>query len=97
MLTQRNLADVDYALARFNISAEHNGVTEGTGAASEIDVPTLVLRGERDLVITEAMVEETVADIGSNAELVVLDDCGHSPLIDDLEQLLAEVTAFLEA
>jgi pimeloyl-ACP methyl ester carboxylesterase len=97
MLTQRNLADVDYALAQFNISEERNGITEGTGSASEINVPTLVLRGERDLVITEAMVEETVADIGSNAELVVLDDCGHSPLIDDLDQLLHEVTAFIES
>ncbi len=97
MLTQRNLADVDYALAQFNISTEHNGVTEGTGAAAEIDVPTLVLRGERDLVITEEMVEQTVADIGSNADLVVLDDCGHSPLIDDLNQLLNEVTTFIES
>jgi pimeloyl-ACP methyl ester carboxylesterase len=96
MFTQRNLADVDYALARFNISPEHNGITEGTGAAADIDVPTLVLRGERDLVITESMVEETVSDIGANAELVVLDGCGHSPLIDDLDRLLDEVTAFLE-
>lgn len=95
MFTQRNLADVDYALAQFNISPDHNGITEGTGAAPKIDVPTLVLRGERDLVITEAMVEETVADIGENAELVVLDDCGHSPLIDDLDRLLEEVTAFV--
>lgn len=97
MLTQRNLVDVDYALAQFNISDEHNGVTEGTGKAGDIDVPTLVLRGERDLVITEVMVDTTVEDIGSNAELVILDDCGHSPLIDDLDQLIAEVTAFLGA
>lgn len=96
MFTQRNLADVDYALAQFNISSEHNGIAEGTGKAGEINIPTLVLRGERDLVITEEMVEETVADIGSNAELVVLHNCGHSPLIDDLDQLIEEVTAFLE-
>lgn len=97
MFTQRNLTDVDYALARFNISPDHNGVTKGTGKAVEIDVPTLVLRGERDLVITEAMVEETVGDIGSNAELVVLHNCGHSPLIDDLDRLFEEVTAFVES
>ena len=60
-------------------------------------MPTLVLRGERDLVITEEMVEQTVADIGANAELLVLDDCGHSPLIDDLDQLLYEVTTFIES
>ncbi|WP_202593516.1 intracellular short-chain-length polyhydroxyalkanoate depolymerase [Halococcus sediminicola] len=97
MLTQRNIVDVDYALAQFNISEEDNGVTEGTGKATEIDMPTLVLRGERDLVITEEMVKQTVADIGANAELLVLDDCGHSPLIDDLDQLLYEVTTFIES
>lgn len=95
MLTQRNLADVDYALVQLNISDEHNGVTEGTREANDIDVPTLVLRGDRDLVITETMVEETVTDIESNAKLLVLDDCGHSPLIDDLDQLLDEVTTFI--
>ena len=79
------------------LRASPTTVAEGTGKATDIDVPTLVLRGERDLVITEEMVEETVADIGSNAELVVLDDCGHSPLIDDLDQLLHEVTAFIES
>ena len=97
MLTQRNLVDVDYALARFNLADEHNGVAEGSRKAKRIDVPTLVLRGERDLVITEAMAEQTVADIGSNAELVVLEDCGHSPLIDDLDLLLGEITVFIES
>ena len=45
----------------------------------------LTQRNLADVVITEAMVEEMVSDIGSNAEIVVLEACGHSPLIDGLD------------
>ncbi|MFU8869965.1 alpha/beta fold hydrolase [Natronococcus sp.] len=96
MFTQRNLVDVDYALTRFNVSDEHNGVTEGSGRAADVEADTLVLRGEDDLVITEAMIEETLADLGETATFVELEDCGHSPLIDDRERLLREVESFLE-
>ncbi len=97
MFTQRNLVDVDYALVHFNISTEHNGVTEGSGLVEDIKAETLVLRGEDDLVITAEMVEETLADLGDTATFVELTDCGHSPLIDDREQLLSEVERFLES
>lgn len=95
--TQRNLVDVFYGLVHFNISDEPTEAADGSGIAADIGAPTLVLRGDRDLVITQEMVETTVADIGDNAELVVLEDCGHSPFVDDLDGLLSEVTGFLEA
>lgn len=97
MFTQRNLVDIDYALVHFNISTEHNGITEGSGLVEDIEAETLVLRGEDDLVITEAMIEETLDDLGDTAEFIELEGCGHSPLIDDLDQLLAEVEGFLES
>ena len=96
MFTQRNLVDVDYALAHFNISDENNGLEEGTGKAKNIGVPTLVLWGSNDKVVPERMAKNINNDIGENAELVYLKDCGHSPLIDDIEQLLEKVTEFLE-
>ena len=34
-------------------------------------------------------------DLGSNAKLVSLDGCGHSPLIDDLSLLTEHVESFL--
>ena len=96
MFTQRNLVDVDYALAHFNISNEDNGLEEGNGKAKEIDVPTLVLWGTNDLVVTEEMAQNINNDIGDNSELIYLEDCGHSPIIDDLDQLLENVVEFLE-
>lgn len=88
MRTQRNLADVYHALNTFNISAVHNGLVEGTNQAKDIQIPVYVLHGDRDYVVTRPMQEEIMADLGEHATFIELKDCGHSPLIDDLDQLL---------
>ncbi|SEI80524.1 Pimeloyl-ACP methyl ester carboxylesterase [Bhargavaea ginsengi] len=95
MLTQRNLADVYHALNTFNISNAHNGLTEGTDQAKDIRIPVLVLRGDRDLVVTKEMADEIMADLGDNAVFVSLEDNGHSPLVDDLDGLKKSIETFL--
>jgi pimeloyl-ACP methyl ester carboxylesterase len=95
-LSQRNYLDVVHALAQFNIANEHNGVRAGTGEASAIDAPTLVLWGDRDALITEERVKQTVADIGENASLVVFEDCGHALAIDAPDRFFEELLDFLE-
>ncbi|TDL51096.1 alpha/beta hydrolase [Paenibacillus dendritiformis] len=97
MLTQRNLMDVYHALNTFNVSVFDNEAAAGSGAVRRIAAPTLVLRGDRDMVISEAMAAETFADLGEIARFVPLKDCGHSPLVDDPAQLLRAVEAFLAA
>lgn len=96
ILTQRNLIDVYYANNVFNISDVHNGLVEGTGEVNNIQAETLVLRGTEDLAITKDMALEIVGDIGPNAMFHELTGCGHSPLVDDLGQLLHVMTDFLE-
>lgn len=96
MLTQRNYPEILHALNTFNISRKSNGLIEGTGEADNIKIPTLVLLGDRDLVISRQMNEEIVEDIGENAIFIELKDCGHSPLIDDLEQLVNVMSEFLD-
>jgi pimeloyl-ACP methyl ester carboxylesterase len=96
MLTQRNLADVYHALNIFNISHHHNGLVEGNGRVDNIQCPTLNLWGENDYVVTEAMLKELVEDLGDKADTVILKNCGHSPLIDDLDQLVHCVNDFLQ-
>jgi pimeloyl-ACP methyl ester carboxylesterase len=95
MLTQRNLAEVYHALNTFNISSLDNDVSNGTNDVSKINIPVLVLRGDRDYVITEQMNEELLKDLGDKARFIELKDCGHSPLIDDLTQLLDSISEFL--
>ncbi|MFS0864163.1 alpha/beta fold hydrolase [Fredinandcohnia sp. 179-A 10B2 NHS] len=96
MMTQRNLAEVYYSLNTFNISHHHNGLTEGNGLADRIDIPVLVLRGDRDLVVLDGMAKEIMEDLGDNATFVELEGCGHSPLIDNLNLLLQHMHQFLE-
>lgn len=95
MLTQRNLLDIYHANNRFNISGEHNGLTEGTEEIKNIKSPVLILWGANDLVVTRKMADELREDFGSRAEFVVLEGSGHSPLIDNLEELTAKVEEFL--
>lgn len=95
MLTQRNLVDVDYALAMFNISSETTVMGEGNGKASKITMPVLVLSGKKDRVVPEQMALDIQKDIGENARLRYL-DTGHSALIDDLPGLVRVVTEFIE-
>jgi len=95
MLTQRNVTDVYYALATFNISEDYNGIKQGDGRAKNIKCPTLILWGENDLVVQEQMALDIKNDIGENAKLIYLKNCGHSPLVDDLDQLIKVVKKFL--
>lgn len=96
MRTQRNLADVYHALNTFNISSVHNGLSNGTNQARNISIPVLVLRGERDLVIRKEMAEEIIEDLGENATFKELRESGHSPFVDDIEQLNVIIADFLK-
>lgn len=96
MVTQKNLAEVYHALNTFNISDKHNGLIGGNGLVRNLKMPVLVLRGDRDLVITKQMAGEILEDIGETAVFAELKDCGHSPLIDDLAALLRKFSDFLD-
>ena len=95
MLTQRNLSDIYHSLNTFNISPVHNGVVTGSNQAKDITIPVLILRGDRDYIVSESMTQEIVEDLGENATYIPLINCGHSPLIDDLKQLTDRIEAFL--
>lgn len=95
MLTQRNLAEVYHSLNTFNISRVNNGLVDGTDQVKDIRIPVLVLRGDRDLVVTQRMTEEIIEDFEGRANFVELKNCGHSPLVDDLDQLLQHIEGFL--
>ena len=94
MLTQRNLVDVYHALNTFNISKHSDEVTKGTNGVANIQIPTLILYGDRDLVVTKNMTEEIIEDFEGRAKVVELKDCGHSPLVDALDEVLKEIEAF---
>lgn len=96
MLTQRNLADVYHALNTFNISSVDNGINKGTNEAALIEIPILVLYGDRDYVVTEQMTKEIIEDLGHVTRFIRLKNTGHSPMIDDLQQVKTEMEKFID-
>jgi len=85
-LEQRNLIDIDWSLANFNLS----------DTIKNIACPVLSFWGDSDLVVSRQMVEETVEAIGDNAHMEVLPKCGHSPLVDCPEFLVKKILNFIE-
>ena len=51
-------------------------LNEGTNQAKDITIPVLILRGDRDYVVTEQMTKEIVEDLGDNATYIPLEDMG---------------------
>ncbi|KAF0197026.1 MAG: alpha/beta hydrolase [Bacillota bacterium] len=95
MLKQRNLVDVDYALITFNMTDEHNGVVGGSNRLNLVQGPVLVIQGELDYVVPASFGHDTANRLGNRAQLALMPNCGHSPLTDDLAELLALFINFL--
>lgn len=95
MVKQRNLVDCYHALNVFNISSFHNGTVEGTNEVGKLKVKTLVLSGETDRIVTEKMTEELLQDLGDQVTSYIMKGCGHSPFIDDLQQLNEQIRKFI--
>lgn len=95
ILTQRNLPEIYHSLNSYNISNVDGELTAGSGAINRIIAPVLVLWGDHDVVVPMEMTNEIMDDFGDRARLVVLHNCGHSPLVDDIELLCSEITKFL--
>lgn len=91
MLKQRNLIDVDLSLVYFNITDDFNGVVQGDGGYKEIVCPITIIHGSEDLVVPLAESQRTNELFGEQSELIVFENCGHSILTDDLDNLLETI------
>jgi pimeloyl-ACP methyl ester carboxylesterase len=59
-----------------------------------IAVPTLIIAGERDVLVSRSMTESTAAAI-PNARVALIPDAGHAALIDQPDAFIAALSAFL--
>lgn len=89
MLLQRNLVDIDYALTRFNLSDNDNGYTVGTGDIYKVKCPVVIIQGDKDIVVPMAMAMGIHEALKENSKLVVLENCGHNPLVDQFDKVVA--------
>ncbi len=95
IVKQRNLVDVDYALAHFNMTDEYNGVCQGSNRKEGIKAPVLIIQGEDDLVVPVIFAQETKRQLGDIAEMVLLKDSGHSPLTDQFDKFIEVMRNFI--
>ena len=93
-LKQRNIVDIDWALVTFNMSDTFNGVAEGDNSIKDVVCPVLSIWSDKDVVVLEYMVDETVAAL-KDCKKVILTDSGHSPLVDKPIELVALMKDFL--
>lgn len=87
MFKQRNLVDIVYALAMFNIKEESNGCAPGNRHVEQIKVPVTILQGRHDLVVPVAWAEEMKMVFADQATLRIVEQGGHSLLTDSLDDL----------
>jgi proline iminopeptidase len=64
-------------------------------ALRRLDVPALVIHGDRDFVPLD--IARRVADAIPGARLVVLGNCGHFAFLEQEERAVAAITAFLSS
>lgn len=95
-LKQRNLVDIDWALATFNISDDHNGMVKGNGKIHKIKQPTLIIGSELDYVVPLSMIEDTAKLLGDHGEVHIFKKSGHSPITDVTEELVEKMERFID-
>ena len=94
-LKQKNLIDIDWSLANFNMSHTDNGYIDGSGLIDKVEIPVLSFWSDKDIVVSGEAVKATVEAIGDNAELVILENSGHSPLVDCPDLLSQKIFDFV--
>lgn len=68
-----------------------------TDQLAEITIPSLILWGERDMVVPVALAHQAFELIGTDdKELVIYPQSGHSPMINDPLDFAADIIRFVE-
>lgn len=91
---QVNLVDADWALMHYNISSETSFYSHGEDIAKNIKCPVLALNGKQDITVPEIMTSENRTHIPHLTQKYY-DDCGHSLLVDQTEQLVKDILDFI--
>lgn len=94
-LKQRNLVDVDFALASLNLGNQSNLYSDGDNTIGNIEADTLHIWGTQDKTVPENMIKDNVEAI-KNSTYIKFDECAHSPLVDKPEELAKAIIDFIK-
>jgi len=93
-MKQRNLVDLDWALANFNMSDEFTPYGKGDGTIHNVTCPVALTMGEKDIVVPAYMVLDNYNALKDHAILLPYENCGHSPMVDCPDRLAKDVCEF---
>ncbi len=93
-LKQRNLVDLDWALANLNMSDEYTPYGNGDGSIHNVACPVALTMGDKDIVVPDYMVLDNYNALKPNATLLPYENCGHSPMVDCPDRLAKDVCDF---
>lgn len=94
-LKQRNLVEIDWALANINMSNSRSAYAEGEDTIKNVKAKTLIIWSKGDIVVPYYLIDENYQALKGNAKLVIYEQGGHSPLIDNLEKLVKDIYEFI--
>lgn len=95
-LKQRNLVDLDWALATLNMSDEYTPYGPGDGSIHKIKCPVALTMADKDIIVPNYMVLDNYNALGSLATLLPYENCGHSPMVDCPDRLAKDVIEFFK-
>jgi len=95
-MKQRNLVDVDFALASLNMGDTHNLYNEGENTIKNITCPILHLWGSQDKTVPEMMVLDNYNALKDLSTYIKFDNAGHSLLVDKPLELAEKVMDFIK-
>ncbi len=89
------IADYEAAMGTIYTSVSKKAVEVMPQKFARINVPTLLISGEKDIIIPAEMGRQA-AELNPNLEYVVIPQTAHFPMLEDAETYLSKVQEFLE-
>lgn len=86
----RVVLDYDMRIAEpLRVAGSEAGVDIWPALQAFRGIPTLVLRGDRSDLLSDATARRMVREIGPDAELATIPDVGHAPVLDEPQSIAA--------
>jgi pimeloyl-ACP methyl ester carboxylesterase len=94
-MKQRCLVDADWALANLNLSALPGYYGNGSNKIQNIACKTLHVWGFQDKTVLEYMLLDNATALKNQSTVIRFEQCGHSPLVDQIEALTQSILEFI--
>jgi len=93
---QKNITDIFWALANFNLSGTHNFYTSGKQGIYRIRIPVLNIVGLNDKVVKTSESMQNYRGLKQQSILIKYENSKHQTVLDSTERLKLDIVNFVE-